>query len=524
MNFLFIFLVFVEVVSPAEMKTMEELEKELNQLKMKLENNEVKVQKIEAKTEDIEAKTEKIQVETKKIKANMKEFKNGNNTEDRLSYLEEMIKLNVIRSCQEMLDFGINTSNYYHVDPDGPLTGSSPFRVWCDFTEDGRAITEVLHNSEEAMKVEKCETPGCYKHNIVYTAPHDQMQALIQLSENCEQTIRYDCLLAPLNDDNLNYGYWNDKQGDPQYYWDGSHNGEHVCSCFYQEEGCFEQNVKNVRCNCDAGVPEMKMDFGTITNKTALPITSLQFGGLVYDIQEAFHTLGRLKCWGRTAYKDGSSCVAIKRSGQFHSGFYNVRENEADNTDLVFCNMTASSGYGEDGGGQTFIESSEAHFEKVARDIAKIEEDIGNIKDEVAMHSSFCGYRSSWTADSTTITYDKIMLEDNNIPGASFDISSGRYTAGTKGTYQADFSIGYMYSYSSDSQYCDMHIYHNGAVITESRIFSYLRTTARDSSAESGGRSMMIQMNQGDYISVYADQIYQLNDVTFCVNLISTST
>ena len=262
MHFFFIFLLVISVTIPGEAKTTEEWEKmvevlqqELNVLKTKFETNEDKMKTIETKTKNIETKTkfiesktenietktkfietktEKIEADTETLKANMN-ARSENNTEDRLSYLEDMIKLNVIRSCQEMLDFGIKTSNYYHIDPDGPLTGSQPFRVWCDFSEDGRAITEV----------EKCELPGCYKHDIVYTAPEDQIQALIQLSENCQQTVRYDCLMAPLMDDGINFGFWNDQQGDPQYYWEGSHSGEHLCSCFYQPEGCLQHNIHN---------------------------------------------------------------------------------------------------------------------------------------------------------------------------------------------------------------------------------------------------------------------------------------
>jgi len=302
-------------------------------------------------------------------------------------------------------------------------------------------------------------------------------------------------------DDNINFGFWNDRGGDPQYYWEGSHHGEHVCSCFYQPDGCQAHSSRNTTCNCDDGAPELKSDSGTITNKTALPIRSVQFGGLVYDLQQAFHTLGRLRCWGKVAFEEGTSCAAIKRSGQFYNGFYNIRASQDEHTQLVFCNMTASPGY-EDNSGQTYIDSSEAHFDL--------------LEEEIAMRSTFCGYRDS-TSSTGTITYHSFIFESNNIPGASFDLSSGRYTAGAEGTYRVDLAIGAMdSSSSSSSSRNDIYIQHNGQDIEESGIYSHIYTD--NTSQESGGRSVILHLEKDDTVSVRGNSVYSLIRITFCVS------
>ena len=45
--------------------------------------------------------------------------------------------------------------------------------------------------------------PGCYSRPVQYTAPREQLPALIPMSASCSQTVRYDCFLAPLQDEGV---------------------------------------------------------------------------------------------------------------------------------------------------------------------------------------------------------------------------------------------------------------------------------------------------------------------------------
>ena len=171
-------------------------------------------------------------------------------------------------------------------------------RVYCDFTED-YGLTQISHNSEEKIEVSHCDDPGCYSRPIIYDSSFDQIKALIELSESCSQLMRYDCFASPLVDEGINYGYWMDKNGETQIYWTGSNYGQHVCSCHFSEEGCAQEETLHNTCNCDSkGLSELS-DVGTITNSSALPITELRFGGLLYDAQAGYHTLGKLICAGK---------------------------------------------------------------------------------------------------------------------------------------------------------------------------------------------------------------------------------
>ena len=71
-----------------------------------------------------------------------------------------------------------------------------------------------------------------------------------------------------------------------------------MCDCHYSADGCIDEETKHNTCNCDANLPIALSDTGTITNTSALPVASLFFGGLSYEMQEGAFKLGRLKCYG----------------------------------------------------------------------------------------------------------------------------------------------------------------------------------------------------------------------------------
>ena len=331
------------------------LERALFDLTSMMKKEEIKNKVLEQRVLKIELKNEVLE------KKNQNLEKTNKDINDELSYLKELSKLNVVRTCEEMADYGVNQSNFYLVDPDGPLLGEEPIRVYCDFSE-GSVSTIISHDSEVKIEVGHCTDPGCYSRQITYDAPMEQIQSLIELSNTCSQEITYNCFLSPLQDEGVNYGFWKDKNGEDQIYWTDSHFGEHVCSCHYTEEGCLDEETLGNTCNCDSNKPSELSDVGIITNSSALPIMELRFGGLEFDAQSAFHTLGKLSCHGkRTNEPKPASCSSLKRNGYFKSGFFNVKE-DGQFSKLVYCDM-ASLGY--DNVDEEYIESSESHFDEL---------------------------------------------------------------------------------------------------------------------------------------------------------------
>merc|ERR1719264_1958602 len=284
--------------------------------------------------DDIEDRMAKLEVEDPEL-------------EDRVAKLEDLAKIGTLRSCYEYSQYGLKTSGLYMIDPDGGLIGQEPFQVHCNFTT---GATEVMHDTEKLSSVEHCHDPGCYQKNITYingltqeTVSMYQIVSLIELAAYCEQEIRYDCILAPLTDEDVNYAFWEDRQGETNVYYTGSNYGIHVCDCHYEAEGCMEEETKHNTCNCDANLPIPSTDTGTITNMTALPVMKLFFGGLNYELQSAAYQLGRLKCYGDKDVEIATSCAALKKKGVMTSGYYNIRPEGEESPRVVFCDMKSGT-------------------------------------------------------------------------------------------------------------------------------------------------------------------------------------
>ena len=256
---------------------------------METEKNELRSQMTDLENENHELRFEnsELRFEVKNLKYTIDDVNNEveslteemEDVNDEVEHLKELSKLLSKRTCDEMHDYGVNKSDYYFINPDGPLNGEAPITVYCDFTEDF-GFTQIPHDSEDKIEVTYCKEPGCYSRPIVYDSPMEQITSLIELSEYCDQLIRYDCYLSPLEEDGVNFGSWIDQNGQDQIYWTGSNYGDHVCSCHFSEEGCMSDDVLNNTCNCDSKNPIMLFDEGYITNSSALPIMELKFGGM----------------------------------------------------------------------------------------------------------------------------------------------------------------------------------------------------------------------------------------------------
>ena len=192
-----------------------------------------------------------------------------------------------------------SSSGNYMIDPDGN-GGVTPFSVYCDMSDKGGVgVTVISHDSESRTHVgpsiSGCGSPGCYSKDVRYTGVSTaQLAALTQVSQSCEQFIKFEC-----NNDIAfiegSYAWWVSRDGQNIAYWEGATGHDNMCAC-----GVTNSCSNGNKCNCDntdnAG---WRQDSGLLTDKSALPVTQIRLGDFDESDEEGYHTLGKLKCYGR---------------------------------------------------------------------------------------------------------------------------------------------------------------------------------------------------------------------------------
>ena len=198
--------------------------------------------------------------------------------EQRVEKLEQVSKIKNLRTCQELSDRGLTKSGTFDIDPDGDGQGFGPITVYCDFEKN---TTSIFHDKEDTIKVricsfictipnanypkstlilthykfqiEKCSSEGCAVYDFNYFAPLEQIQALIDLSESCTQSIDFGCFMAPLQYEGVSLGYWTDINGDYQNFFHGTATNGHTCRCGIEND-CVDSVIDDLKCNCDTKV------------------------------------------------------------------------------------------------------------------------------------------------------------------------------------------------------------------------------------------------------------------------------
>ena len=191
-----------------------------------------------------------------------------------------------------------SSSGNYIIDPDGK-GGVASFSVYCDMSDKGGVgVTVISHDSESRTHVNNvspgCFPQGCYSKNVTYTGVGTaQLAALTQVSQNCEQFIKFECNGDVLFIEN-SYAWWVSRNGTRMNYWGGAIGYNNMCAC-----GVTNSCSNGRKCNCNNRADGWREDSGLLTDKSALPVSQIRLGDLDQSHEEGYHTLGKLKCYGQ---------------------------------------------------------------------------------------------------------------------------------------------------------------------------------------------------------------------------------
>lgn len=200
------------------------------------------------------------------------------------------------------------------VDGSGPL---EPFAVTCIFLNDDRTQTYVHHNSEQSTLVRGYQDPGSYSHDVIYSAPFEQVVIIVNRSYACKQSLRYEChnarllnslagsITSQLGQEFKPFSWWVSRNNQKMDYWSGSLPGSRRCSC-----GLYGTCRDSRRgCNCDSfgGLlsNEVFVDEGDLLEKDFLPVRQLRFGDTGVpgsDQKYGRYQLGPLICEGDSMF------------------------------------------------------------------------------------------------------------------------------------------------------------------------------------------------------------------------------
>ncbi|KAM3863187.1 contactin-associated protein-like 4 [Diretmus argenteus] len=201
------------------------------------------------------------------------------------------------QSCEAYKHKG-NVSGFYYIDVDG----SGPIRpqlIYCNMTEEETWMV-IQHNNTELTSVRP--SPGRNQHSVHfdYASEEEQLAAIINQSQHCEQELVYHCRKSRLlnTPEGSPFSWWVGGQGpgpgQVQTYWGGALPGSQQCACGLQEN-CVDPKHY---CNCDADRNEWTNDSGLLTHKETLPVRSVVLGDVQRPGSEGAYRVGPLRCHG----------------------------------------------------------------------------------------------------------------------------------------------------------------------------------------------------------------------------------
>ncbi|KAM8963611.1 contactin-associated protein-like 3 isoform 1-T1 [Lycaon pictus] len=206
------------------------------------------------------------------------------------------------QSCEAHKHRG-NSSGLYYIDSDGsgPL---GPALVYCNMTED-TTWTSVQHNGSHLARIKSSNGEGPRPVFFKYTASMEQLQAIIDRADHCQQELAFHCKRSRLSTrhDGTPVSWWVGRTNETHTYWGGSLPDAQNCACGLQGN-CLDSQY---HCNCDADRNEWTSDTVVLSHKEHLPVTQVAMRDTGQPHSEAAYALGPLLCQGDNSFWNSAS-------------------------------------------------------------------------------------------------------------------------------------------------------------------------------------------------------------------------
>uniref|UniRef100_A0ABI7WRG0 Uncharacterized protein n=1 Tax=Felis catus TaxID=9685 RepID=A0ABI7WRG0_FELCA len=205
------------------------------------------------------------------------------------------------QSCEAHKHRG-DSSGLYYIDSDGsgPL---EPALVYCNMTD--TTGTSVQHNGSHLARVKSSDGESPHPVAFKYTASMDQLQAIIDRADHCQQELAFYCKKSRLSarHDGTPVSWWVGRTNETHTYWGGSLPDAQKCACGLQGN-CLDSQYY---CNCDADRNEWTSDTIVLSHKEHLPVIQVVMRDTGRPHSEAAYALGPLLCWGDNSFWNSAS-------------------------------------------------------------------------------------------------------------------------------------------------------------------------------------------------------------------------
>nr|XP_039261613.1 contactin-associated protein-like 2 [Styela clava] len=211
-----------------------------------------------------------------------------------------------ISTCAGLKESG-NPTGYYEITPSSTV---EPFSVYCDMDSyPGTGITEIDHDSSSGY-LEYYDSSYNKNIQVDYDVSMDQIIAVMNVSQYCEQYIEWRCSRTRMLYNGKNW--WLSRDGDKMNYWGGAAPGhDGYCGCG-ETGSCLPGSSYYYKCNCDyisKSDSTYRVDGGYLYDKSTLPVTGMTFSldyytydydyyyGYTYYYSKGYYKLGKLRCY-----------------------------------------------------------------------------------------------------------------------------------------------------------------------------------------------------------------------------------
>uniref|UniRef100_A0A8C3VWN7 Contactin associated protein-like 3 n=1 Tax=Catagonus wagneri TaxID=51154 RepID=A0A8C3VWN7_9CETA len=181
-----------------------------------------------------------------------------------------------------------------------PLSPSQPL-----FCPQDTSWTSVQHNGSHLLRVKSWNGESPRPAFFKYTASMDQLQAIINHADHCQQQLTLHCKRSRLltSHDGTPVSWWVGRTNETHTYWGGSLPDAQKCTCGL-EGNCIDSQYY---CNCDADRNEWTSDTVILSHKEHLPVTQVMMRDTGRPHSEAAYTLGPLLCSGDNSFWNSAS-------------------------------------------------------------------------------------------------------------------------------------------------------------------------------------------------------------------------